>query len=147
MTEKAKKPYGHDAAYEIQTCNGIFELPTALVLAQYVRVPYRKVTVNKSNVLKRDNFTCQYCECSLTNDTGTIDHIHPKCKGGKDKWLNVVAACSPCNCKKDDLTLEEAEQIHGMRLISQPFVPSHDILSFVGVDKVTRNMWARWVSN
>ena len=30
----------------------------------------------------------------------TIDHIHPKSKGGSDKLVNLQPMCRKCNCKK-----------------------------------------------
>lgn len=143
---KARRPYGHEDDYDIRTTSGVFKLPTALVLVKYVRVPYKSVPVNKNNVLKRDNYTCQYCGCRLTGSNGTIDHVYPQCFGGKHKWNNVVAACGPCNGLKDNLTLEQAEIQHGMKLLSTPFTPSWDLMSFVGIDTKTRKMWSRWVA-
>ena len=48
---------------------------------------YRKV------VLKRDNWTCQYCG-SVADQ---VDHIIPRHQGGLDLPSNLVAACSVCN--------------------------------------------------
>lgn len=70
----------------------------------------------KKAVLVRDNFECQYCGCKLTMNTGTRDHVHPLSKGGKNTLSNVVAACKPCNGKKDNKTLTES----GMTLRSHP---------------------------
>jgi len=33
----------------------------------------------------------------------TIDHVHPKCKGGKDVATNVVSCCQRCNQDKGSL--------------------------------------------
>jgi 5-methylcytosine-specific restriction endonuclease McrA len=44
----------------------------------------------------------------------------PSSKGGQDIWMNVVSACSKCNQKKDDLTLQES----GMTLLYAPYIPS-----------------------
>ena len=103
LTGKAQKPHGHKDEYEISTVSGVFRLPTALVLARYVHIPYKNVAVNKDNVLRRDEHTCGYCNKKLSSTTGTVDHIMPQSKGGKNNWLNVVAACKDCNNKKDSL--------------------------------------------
>jgi 5-methylcytosine-specific restriction endonuclease McrA len=58
-----------------------------------------KVPLNRKNILKRDGFKCVYC--GGTSDL-TIDHIVPKCRGGKSSWENLVSACTKCNNKKDD---------------------------------------------
>lgn len=142
---KARKPFGHDEEYEIKTASGVFRLPTALVLVKYVRIPYRGVAVNKDNVLRRDNYQCGFCDKKLNNTTGTIDHVMPQCRGGKHTWTNVVAACKPCNNKKDSLTLKEVEKKYGMKLRTKPFVPSRDIVFVVGIDLDTHETWSRWV--
>ena len=65
---------------------------------KYIHFFRNEVILNRINVLKRDNFICQYC--SKKSNSMTIDHIIPKNKGGKDRWDNLVAACSKCNTKK-----------------------------------------------
>jgi hypothetical protein len=37
-----------------------------------------------------------------------IDHIIPRSKGGQPTWENVVAACSPRNLRKGNLTPQQA---------------------------------------
>ena len=145
LTGKAKKPYGHDDEYEIKTVSGVFRLPTALVLVQYVHIPYKNVAVTKDNVLKRDKFICGYCGKKLSSTTGTVDHITPTSRGGKHEWVNVVAACKPCNNKKDSMTLKEAEKKFGMKLKIQPHVPSRDFMVLTGIDTNTHETWTRWV--
>ena len=138
---KAKRPHNHNEEYEITTTSGIFRLPTALVLVQYVRIPYKRSALNKDNVLKRDGYICQYCGDKLSSTTGTMDHVMPRSRGGKHTWKNVVACCRPCNNKKDNMTPGEAK----MKLKSKPFVPHRDILIVKGVDVRTHQTWTRWV--
>jgi hypothetical protein len=37
----------------------------------------------------------------------TIDHVVPRSQGGTTTWENCVMACSPCNFKKADKTMEQ----------------------------------------
>jgi 5-methylcytosine-specific restriction endonuclease McrA len=101
--------------------------PSIVRLSLYVRIPYRRILLSRKNVLRRDQNTCQYCG---SRDQLTIDHVHPKSRGGKDVWENLVAACVPCNNRKGSRTPEEA----GIKLARQPFRPSHVmfIRDFVG---------------
>lgn len=132
---------------------GFFLLPTALVLVEYVHIPYKRAAVNKKNVLKRDHYLCGYCGVKLSDSNGTVDHIIPqsrweefKRKGlakGKyaNNWKNVVASCKRCNNKKDNKTPEEAY----MDLKSKPFVPSKDYLILRSINLETFKVWDRWL--
>jgi len=174
----ARAPFGYDDYYKIPISNhsaekiqeeghfeteivedeagvkrGFFLLPTAIVLVEYVHIPYKTAAVNKRNVLKRDKKQCGYCGRRLNDSNGSIDHIIPrsrwedmknkgKAKGkSPNNWKNVVACCKQCNCKKDNKTPEEA----GLKLRVTPFVPSRDFLILHGVDLKTFETWSRWI--
>ena len=94
-------------------------LPSVIRVNKYIRFFRTDVVLNRINILKRDNFTCQYC--SKKSTTMTIDHIIPRNKGGKDRWGNLVAACSKCNTKKGNNLLENIE----MKLLKKPKKPSY----------------------
>lgn len=138
---KARRPFGYEDDYEIQTSSGVFRLPTAIVLVSYVRVPHRKAAVNKKNLLRRDNYICQYCGKKLTDKSGTIEHIMPTSRGGKHVWENVAAACWKCNNKKDNKTPQEA----GMTLRCVPSAPKRNYIVMQGIDGLSREPWTRWV--
>ena len=92
--------------------------PSIVRLNLYVRVPYRRIMLSRKNILRRDRYKCQYCG---RKEKLTIDHVHPKSRGGKDTWENLAAACVPCNNRKGNHTPEEAN----MQLARKPFRPSH----------------------
>jgi hypothetical protein len=48
-----------------------------------------------------------------------MDHVLAASRGGKWEWENLVTACSSCNVKKGDKTLEEAH----MKLLKPPREP------------------------
>lgn len=50
-------------------------------------------------ILKRDNFTCQYCRRTSWGDGVKleVDHIIPRSKGGRDHPTNLATACHDCN--------------------------------------------------
>lgn len=96
-------------------------LPSVIRLSRYIKVPLKKIELSRKNILRRDNYQCQYCGTYSTNLT--IDHIIPKSRGGTDSWDNLVAACISCNNKKGNRTPEEA----GLRLIRRARKPNHII--------------------
>lgn len=107
LEEKAEIVEGNDDE-PFRSENLIFARPNVIRLKYFVKIPYRKkVALSKTNVLIRDNYECGYCGAKLTNKSGTVDHVHPKAKGGTNTWDNVVAACQPCNQKKSDRLLSE----------------------------------------
>lgn len=101
--------------------------PSIVRLKAYAAVPYKRIMISRKNILRRDRYRCQYCG---SRERLTVDHIIPKSRGGKDTWENLVAACTPCNNKKDNRTPEEAN----MQLRRRPFRPTHVmfIRDFVG---------------
>ena len=53
-------------------------------------------------ILKRDNYTCQYCGRSAPKVTLEIDHQKPVSKGGTNDINNLVTSCRSCNRGKRD---------------------------------------------
>ena len=140
----ARRPSGHDEEYEIPTSSGVFRLPTAIVLSEYKNIPYKRVALTTENLLKRDNFECQYCGDPLNAKTLTMNHIFPESRGGKRNWKNIVAACKTCNGKKDDRTPSEA----GMNLRKRAVVPSEALIIMSVMDKQEfSDSWNRWLES
>lgn len=55
----------------------------------------------RSAVLIRDNFICQYCGKEITSEADfEVDHIIPQSRGGKTNYRNLVASCRTCNQNK-----------------------------------------------
>ena len=53
-------------------------------------------------ILKRDDFTCQYCGRKAPFVVLEVDHIYPKSKGGRWKLENLITSCFECNRGKRD---------------------------------------------
>lgn len=107
----------------VRHASGMIPWPRVLRLIRYVKVPFRAGPTpwSRRGVLERDGHTCVFC----SKHANTIEHILPKSRGGEARcWLNTVAACSPCNNKKGNRTLEES----GMVLLFEPFIPSNMVL-------------------
>lgn len=75
--------------------------PSVIMRKEYVKRTQRPV-LTKTSLLYRDKGHCAYCGIELSQDTITRDHVMPLSKGGKDDWLNVVAACPTCNYLKSN---------------------------------------------
>ncbi|KAJ7529102.1 hypothetical protein O6H91_15G034000 [Diphasiastrum complanatum] len=87
----------------------VFFIPAVLRMSNFLHRPkIRKVKLNltRYNIFLRDKFKCQYCHSS---GNLTVDHITPISRGGGWTWDNLVTACSDCNLKKGDKTLDELQ--------------------------------------
>lgn len=60
----------------------------------------------RRTVMQRSNWSCHYCGVSFLDETVkmTLDHLMPKCQGGKNGNKNLVACCNECNQSKADLS-------------------------------------------
>jgi hypothetical protein len=76
--------------------------------------------LSNRELFQRDRYMCAYCGHTVSPFRLTRDHIHPLSRGGFDTWMNVVAACRPCNQKKGSRTPEES----GVQLLYAPYVPN-----------------------
>jgi 5-methylcytosine-specific restriction endonuclease McrA len=103
----------------IHTVSNRFPIPSVIRLSRFIKVPRKRIQLNRRNLLIRDDYTCQYC--GRKTHPLTIDHVIPKHYGGKDTWENLVVACLPCNHKKANRTPEQA----GMKLIKPPRKPHY----------------------
>lgn len=106
-----------------------FDEPSVVRLVYYVKVPYQaRVALNRRAVFARDGHRCQYCGAAAEN----IDHVVPRSKGGPHTWDNVVAACRPCNTRKEDRLLSETS----LTLRRLPVVPRERLWVLVAVGSV-----------
>jgi 5-methylcytosine-specific restriction endonuclease McrA len=92
--------------------NNAYGIPSVIINKKYIHRSYRKVPFSKNNVLRRDNYYCQYCYKKFDKQHLTLDHIIPRSKWDKRKitptyWTNVVTSCLKCNNKKANKSLDE----------------------------------------
>jgi 5-methylcytosine-specific restriction endonuclease McrA len=104
---------------KIRTPSTSLVMPSVIRLAYYVKVKRREIPLTKKNILRRDNYTCQYC--GRKNVPLTTDHIIPKAYGGKDEWENLVCACVECNTLKGNKRLSETN----LKLLKKPKAPTY----------------------
>lgn len=78
------------------------------------RIPNNKWLKLRFEVLKRDNFTCQYCGRNVVDDKIKLhcDHIIPVSKNGTDELDNLITSCMECNLGKSDILLEKQQEFY-----------------------------------
>ncbi|HTY83813.1 MAG TPA: HNH endonuclease, partial [Silvibacterium sp.] len=80
-------------------------------------IPHQTRALSRKNILLRDRNTCQYCGITLHSSDLTLDHVHPRSRGGLSTWENLVACCHSCNRRKGNQLLHELQE---MKLIREP---------------------------
>lgn len=131
---------------EIRSPTFSMKLPSVIV---YKSSKWRKVNsirFSRRNVWLRDEGKCQYCSKRVSSKNFTLDHVIPKCHGGKTVWTNVVACCYECNQKKGNKTLKDS----GMQLQKTVIKPSS--LPYVQegecnfTDSTLHHTWKFWLN-
>jgi 5-methylcytosine-specific restriction endonuclease McrA len=115
---KGKAEVLEDLPRPLRSASDTFRWPHVIRLVQYVRVPRAvKRKISRRALFARDGWRCQYC-----GSTGklTLDHVVPRSRGGDSVWENVVTSCAPCNLRKGNRLLDEAQ----MALTSPPRPPA-----------------------
>lgn len=102
---------------EVCSVSRSFPKPSVIRLDKMIKRPRPTVHLTKREILRRDNYTCQYCGQRVPYLT--IDHVIPRRLGGTHSWQNLVAACPACNHRKGGRTAEQAQ----MRLLHAPQEP------------------------
>src|SRR5258708_36261807 len=76
-----------------------FALPAVIRLAIYIRKPFLdRVAFNKKNILRRDGYTCQYC--NRRGERVTVDPVVPPSRGGGTTGGHGGAACLRWHLRK-----------------------------------------------
>jgi 5-methylcytosine-specific restriction endonuclease McrA len=116
---------------EVRSPSITMKLPSVIALKDYIPSA-RRPAFTRFNVFLRDAFVCQYCSDRRPAHDLTFDHVVPRSRGGQHVWENVVAACRPCNTKKEDRFLHEV----GFSLRRQPTAPKELTWIIVAVGTV-----------
>src|SRR6201993_285204 len=103
----------------VHTVRGQIRVPTVIVAVNYARVPKKRPKLCARTIRERDGNRCQYTGRVLRPDEGSLDHVVPRSRGGKDVWENLVWSAKEVNQKKADRLPHEA----GLKLLSKPRAP------------------------
>lgn len=127
LKEKAEMVHSTERAFHSE--RAALPVPSVIRLTYFVKVPFRaRAALNRRAVFARDGNRCQYCGAAAEN----IDHVVPRSRGGQHVWENVVAACRPCNTRKEDRYLNEV----GLTLRRRPVAPKELTWIIVAVGTV-----------
>jgi 5-methylcytosine-specific restriction endonuclease McrA len=103
----------------VRTARGAIRVPTVIVAVNYARVPKKRPKLSAKNIRERDGNRCQYTGKLLRPDEGSLDHVLPRSRGGKDEWRNLVWSDKAVNAKKGNRLPHEA----GLKLLTVPRAP------------------------
>src|SRR5712691_1499035 len=103
----------------VRTVRGAIRVPTVIVAVNYAKVPKKRPKLCARTIRERDDNRCQYTGVVLKPDEGSLDHVVPRSRGGKDAWENLVWSAKDVNQRKADRLPHEA----GLKLLSTPRAP------------------------
>lgn len=87
----------------LRSAHAQWPIPTVIIVtSKFFRKP-KKTKLTLFDLAKLCEYTCQYCFEKHPLKNLTLDHVHPKSKGGSNDHHNLVLACRGCNLKKGDL--------------------------------------------
>jgi 5-methylcytosine-specific restriction endonuclease McrA len=109
----------------VNTVRGAIRVPTVIVAVNYAKVPKKRPKLCARTIRERDGNRCQYTGKLLRPDEGSLDHVLPRSRGGKDVWENLVWSAKEVNQKKADRLPHEA----GLKLLSIPRAPRERLVS------------------
>ncbi len=93
--------------------------PCVVICTGYEKMNLRTRQFTPAGVHERDDYVCGYSGEKLTRETASVDHIHPRSRGGKNQWDNVTSCHKRINTLKGAKTPEEA----GLVLMRKPRAP------------------------
>ncbi len=103
----------------VHTVRGVIRVPTVVVAVNYAKVPKKRPKLCAKTIRERDGNRCQYTGKLLKPDEGSLDHVVPRSRGGKDAWENLVWSSKAVNTRKGNRLPHEA----GLKLLTVPRAP------------------------
>jgi 5-methylcytosine-specific restriction endonuclease McrA len=103
----------------VRTAHREIRVPTVIVAVNYAKVPKKRPKLGAKTIRERDGNRCQYTGRLLRPDEGSLDHVLPRSRGGKDEWGNLVWSDRAVNAKKGNRLPHEA----GLNLLTVPRAP------------------------
>ena len=92
----------------MKTMRGPIRVPTVIVAVNFAKVPKKRPKLCSRTIRERDGNRCQYTGKVLKPEQGSLDHVVPRSRGGKDAWENLVWSSKDVNAKKGNRLPQEA---------------------------------------
>ena len=103
----------------VQTVRGAIRVPTVVVAVNFAKVPKKRPKLCAKTIREREGNRCQCTGRVLKPGEGSLDHVLPRSRGGKDTWENIVWSSKDVNARKGNRLPQEA----GLKLLSVPRAP------------------------
>src|SRR5262245_53430292 len=103
----------------VQTVRGKIRIPTVIIAVNYSKVPKKRPKLSARSIRERDGNRCQYTGRLLHPQEGSLDHVVPRSRGGRDTWENLVWSSKAVNERKGNRLPHEA----GLTLLKKPVAP------------------------
>lgn len=130
-----------DSEHVMRSPSTEVRVPLVARLVKMASVPrMARVPFSRRMLAVRDNHECQFKHCK--NRGTTVEHILPSSRGGKSTYENCVMACSTCNFKKADRTLEEMGW--SLKRKPEPVYGPMVLLARAG-SRAAAPEWAEWL--
>jgi len=103
----------------VHTVRGQIRVPSVIVAVNFAKVPKKRPKLCARSIRERDGDRCQYTGKLLKPNEGSLDHVLPRSRGGKDTWENLVWSSNDVNSRKGNRLPHEA----GLKLLTVPRAP------------------------
>jgi len=108
-----------DGDNAVHTVRRSIRVPTVIVALNFAKVPKKRPKLCARTIRERDGNRCQDTGKVLRPGEGSLDHVLPRSRGGKDEWGNLVWSDKTVNAKKGNRLPHEA----GLKLLTVPRAP------------------------
>lgn len=123
----------------LRSAKSAWRIPTIIVVTSKFFPKPKKKKLTLFDLAKIQGCICQYCLKKHPISDLTVDHVHPRSKGGTDDYTNRVLACRSCNSKKASYT--PWYDANG-NIPQPPPIPAF----IIGANKI-RSEWKNFIEN
>jgi len=121
------------------------KVPTIIITRNYNKVPIIETKLSYHRIAERDDYTCQYSGRKFSREEakiqGSIDHVLPRSRGGKESWDNLVFCDKDINLNKSNKTPEEA----GLKLLRNPSSRAYKIPISKTIKNINHKTWEYFI--